>query len=215
MKKLICVVLMLVMILCFTPLTMAQNQIGFGGLWVAGAHSDSGDYAMENEGKDGWGIFAHYDNDADWTLIMKKNWEIGVDPGMSYHYIQWTKNHNKEEERCEFEKYREYDNVECQGYGCSTARWQENENVNSQIIAATLKPYLQIKDDFRLFTVGGAGMEIADDGEDNFAVYGGVGAQYFFTKNLGLSVQYHEIYSNPTDDYRRWNLVVGAVEYRW
>lgn len=213
MKKVVLFLMVVLMVLCWSPV-MAQDQLGVGGLWIAGAHSDSGDYAMENEGSDGWGLFAHYDIEG-WTLVMKKNWEIGIDPGMSYHYLRWTKSHNKEEERCSPRFYHQDSGPSEDYWGCSTAHWQENEKVNSQIIAATLKPYLEIKDDFRLFAVSGAGMEVADDGEDNFAVYGGFGAQYFFSKNLGLSVQYHEIYSNPTNDYRRWNTVIGAVEYRF
>ena len=212
MKKLICFVLVLVMVGWFAGPVMAQQQMGLGGIWIEGAHSDNGDFAMENDGPNGWGINAFYDAEG-WKKKVSDGHALGIAPGLDYKYLRWTKTNNAYREVCE-PRFYEYDNLEyCPN--CENEKYKKStEKVNSQILSGTLKPYWEYKD-FRLFGIGGVGIEVENSDDADLALTAGIGAQYFFTKNLGLSVSAQEVYSNPTDDYKRWDLVVGNLLYRW
>ena len=217
MKKLLCFVLVMVMVGWFASPVMAQQQIGLGGAWIQGAHSDNGEFAMENDGSDGWGINAFYDAEG-WKKKVSEGHSFGITPGLDYKYLRWTKTNNAYREVCEDFKWNEDpypqgDREWCPR--CENEKYKKStEKVNSQILSGTLKPFWEYKD-FRLFGIGGVGIEVENSDDADLALTAGIGAQYFFTKNLGLSVSAQEVYSNPTDDYKRWDLVVGNLVYRW
>jgi hypothetical protein len=173
------------------------DELGIGGVLVDG-HSDTGSYGMNNEGAQSWGIMSHFDKDKGWKKQISTNSAVGIDPGLAYMYFRWTKNHNltRTKER-HIQKYT------------------REENVNSHIVAITLKPYLEIYKDFRLFTVGGMGWEFADDDGDDMTVMGGVGMQYMFTKNFGTSLSQYVVYTDPTGNYRRFDATVLSIDFRF
>jgi len=211
MKRLICLVLVLLVVGWIAPV-MAADQIGLGGIWIKGAHSDSGKFAMENEGDNGWGINAFYDKDMGWIKKVSEDHAFGLDPGMDYKYLRWTKSYNKERTL----QYRGVICKACQDYPVTTIKeqYRENEKVNSQILSGTVKPFWQYKD-FRLFGIGGVGIEVEESDNANLAVTYGAGLQYYLSKHLGLTVSAQEVYSNPTGNFKRWDLVVANVLYRF
>jgi hypothetical protein len=66
-----------------------------------------------------------------------------------------------------------------------------------------------------MFGVGGAGYEFADDENNAPAVLAGAGIQYMFTKDFGTSLGHYRIWSDPTDDYRRFDATVLSVDLRF
>jgi len=213
MKKLICLMLVMVLIGWVSPV-MAKDQLGVGGVWIEGAHSDDGKFAMENDGPNGWGINAFYDADLGWVKKVSTNHSFGIDPGIDYIYLRWTKTNNAYREVCESIEYDYYRGDElCQGR-CENEKYKKStEKVNSQILSGTLKPYWEYKD-FRLFGIGGVGIEIENSDDADLAVTGGLGIQYYFTENIGLTVSAQEVFSNPTGKYERWDLVVSNLVWR-
>lgn len=206
MKK----VVLLVMVLCFAPLALA-DEIGVGGIWITGAHSQTNDDSMDN---DSWGIDAHYDKDMDWEKQVSPNHVLGIVPGMNYKYLRWTKNHNKK--RMKYSP-TDWDCVrECPGVPvtATSENYTESEKINTQILAFTLKPFWEIHN-WRLFAVGGAGIEVSDSDDGEFAVLFGGGIQYMFTERFGTSLAWNEIYSNPTGEYRRWETAVLSLDFRF
>lgn len=207
--------LAIVLIFCFAPVAIA-DQMGAGGIFIKGAHSDDGSFAMENEGSNGWGLAAHYDMDKGWKKILTKNQAIGIEPGIDYKYLKWTKNHNRT--RLKYSKYRDF--KECDG-DCesplfvSKEQYRENEKIDSQVVSVTLKPYWEIYQDFRFVGITGIGWEFADGCDDGVAVTLGGAMQYYFTKDLGTSLSMEQVYSDPTNEYKRWELVTLRLLYRF
>jgi hypothetical protein len=183
------------------------DELGVGGAYVTG-HSRDSNYAVNN---DGWGIAAHYDKDMGWQKRFSENNAIGIDPGMAYFYLRWQK--DTETKETKYEKYdREWYFHEI---FATTTKTSKRENINSHILAATLKPYWELYKNFRMFGVGGAGYEFADDENNAPAVLAGAGIQYMFTKDFGTSLGHYRIWSDPTDDYRRFDATVLSVDLRF
>jgi len=150
-----------------------------------------------------------------WVKKVSESFAFGLDPGMDYKYLRWTKSHNKEREICKYYEWNpEPTNCVGNGRGCKTKQYRENEKVSSQILSGTIKPFLEYKD-FRFFGIGGIGIEVEDTEDANLAVTGGLGLQYYFSKNLGLTMSAQEVYSNPTGKYERWDLYLANVLYRF
>ena len=213
MKK-VCWLVVLLVVLGWSPVMAGDQQIGLGGIWIEGAHSDNGDFAMENDGPNGWGINAFYDGEG-WKKKVSANHSFGFAPGIDYKYLRWTKTNNAYREVCEPIYWETSDVVDCRQGKCENEKYKKStEKVNSQILSGTLKPFWEYKD-FRLFGIGGIGIEVENSDDADLAITAGLGAQYFFTKNFGLTVSAQEVYSNPTDDYKRWNLVMANALYRW
>ena len=174
----------LALLLCFVFVTpAAADEFGFGGAYIDG-HSDSGDYGMNNEGSQSWGLALHYDKDKEWFKEFG-NSKIGIDPGMVYIFARWTKNNNKERTVKEEWDYCKGDECEPRYYPTDFQEWPtrttteyytESESINSHILGMYLKPYLEIHKKVRLFGLAGPGLEVADDGT-NFAVGLGGGIQ--------------------------------------
>ncbi len=188
------------------------DEYGAGGLYVTG-HSKDSSYSVEN---DGFGGMLHFDKDMDWRKDFSENNAVGIDPGMAYFFLRWDKDVNKEE--TEYRSYRLETNGDC-GKDCfdfsETKKWSEEETINSHILALTLKPYWELYKDLRFFTVGGVGYEFADDENDAPVVLAGAGIQYMFTKDFGTSLGHYKIWSDPTDDYRRFDTTVLSVDFRF
>ena len=212
-KRLVALALGIFMIV--TP--VMADEFGTGGLYVTG-HSEDSSYSVEN---DGFGGMLHFDADMDWRKDFSENNAVGIDPGMAYFYLRWDKDVNKE-------KTEKYQIEKCRGDDCypiydtsdeftwtTTKKWSEEETINSHILALTLKPYWELYQDLRFFTVGGVGYEFADDENDAPVVLGGVGIQYMFTEDFGTSLSHYKIYSDPTDDYRRFDTTVLSIDVRF
>ena len=195
---------------------VSADEFGFGGSYVDG-HSDTGDYGINNEGSQSFGGVLHYEKDKDWQKTFGKN-EIGVDPGMAYIYLRWTKNHNKERTKWRYEKYDECD--ECLYVqsdrpiqaSFTTEEYQVSETVNSHILGMYLKPYIEFNKKVRLFALAGPGLEFADDGT-NFAAIVGGGIQYRFSKRLAASLTQYEVFSDPTSEYRRFDVTAISIDF--
>jgi hypothetical protein len=191
------------------------DQIGLGGIHILRAHSDNGDFAMENEGNHGWGLAAHYDADKGWKKLLSKNHAVGIEPGLDYKYLRWTKSYNKE--RTLWDSYKhEFDECDgpCRDYK-TTEKYRENVKIDSQIVSITLKPYWEIYQDFRVVGITGVGWEFADGCDDGVAATVGGAMQYYFTKDFGTSLSMEQVYSNPTGEYKRWELLTLRLLYRW
>jgi hypothetical protein len=214
MPKRICIVIIALLCLSFATPTLA-DEFGIGSGWFNG-HSDTGDYAMMNEGGNPWGFVLHYDYDAEWLRKFDKV-TFGIDPGMMYTYVHWTKNHNKTREVCEdkwcYEEPRYECDFEpiCQYEECTEEEYRDNESINSHILGAYLKPYVDFYGKVRLFTLFGPGLEIADDYIQEAVVMGG-GIQYRWTKSIATSLTQYEIFSSPFDDYRRFDATVFSID---
>jgi len=217
MKKV--VVALLVSLFLLSGVPAFANELGFGGLWLEGAHSDDSSYAMENEGGNGYGIAAHFDKDMGWKKQLSENNALGIDPGMAYRYIRWHKN-TKESNTLLYRKgtTKTVACLSCDDYTTVyvPSSSTKTEHVNSHFGFVTLKPYWEIYKDFRLFGAVGLGYEFADDDDgDNMATLTEVGMSYMFTSDLGLSASYGSIFSDPRGDFRRFDTVVGEIVWRF
>ena len=199
------------------------DEFGAGGLYVTG-HSEDKTYSVEN---DGYGGMLHFDKDMDWTKTFSENSAVGIDPGMAYFFLRWDKDVEKSEtvknrfEGCPNIRGCEtvltdvpVDNPGWKEF-TTTKKWSEEETVNSHILAATLKPYWELYKKFRVFGVAGAGYEFADDENNAPVVLAGVGMQYMFTDSFGTSLGHYKIWSDPTDDYRRFDTTVLSLDWRF
>ncbi len=207
MKKVMLLLVCLILLIGWSP--VMADQIGAGGIYIFGAHSDTGDFAMENEGKNGWGLTAHYDMDKGWKKQLSKNHALGIEPGIDYKYLKWTKSNNKERTTWRYDKYR--DEVP----RLITEQYRESEKISSQIVSVTLKPYWEIYKDFRVVGITGVGWELADGCDDDVAITLGGSMQYYFSEQVGTSLSIEEVYSNPTGEYKRWELVTLRLLYRF
>jgi hypothetical protein len=213
LKKLSVGILALLVCLCFT-LPVSADEFGFGGAYVDG-HSDDGRYGMNNQGSQSYGGVLHYEKDKDWQKTFGKN-KIGIDPGMVYMYLRWTKNHNKEKTEWRYEKYDEC--REClqadrpiQAWS-TTTQYTEEETINSHVLGMYFKPYVEFSKKVRLFTLAGPALEFADD-STNFAVVLGGGIQYRFSKRFATSLTQYEVFSDPTGQYRRFDATVLSIDF--
>jgi hypothetical protein len=218
-KKIVALALGIFMMV--TP--VMADEFGAGGAYVTG-HSQDSNYSVEN---DGFGSMLHYDKDMGWQKRFSENNAVGIDPGMAYFFLRWDKDIDKEEKTKKF-SLDDYCRDNPQPYLCGgttrdlpvwkkpkTKKWSEEETINSHILALTLKPYWELYKDLRFFTVGGVGYEFTDDDNDAPVVLAGVGIQYMFTKDFGTSLGHYKIYSNPTDNYRRFDTTVLSVDFRF
>lgn len=214
-KKLFVGILALLVCLCFA-LPVSADEFGVGPAWVDG-HSDDGKYGMNNEGPQSFGGVLHFERDKGWMKTFGNN-KIGVDPGMVGMFFRWTKTENREKTTCkgyECEEPRyDYETTTQDRYEtCTTKEYGRNESVNSYILGAYLKPYLEImKGKVRVFGLGGPGLEFADDGTHFAAVVGG-GVQYRFSKRFAASLTQYEVFSDPTGEYRRFDATVLSFDY--
>jgi hypothetical protein len=215
LKKLSVGILALLVCLCFT-LPVSADEFGFGGAFVDG-HSDDGRYGMNNEGAQSFGGVLHYEKDKDWQKTFGNN-KIGVDPGMVYMFLRWTKTHNLEKTTCkgyECEK-PQYDYPEVNSYKryetCTTEKYDKNRSINSHILGMYLKPYWEIHKKVRLFGLAGPGLEFADDSTNFVAVVGG-GIQYRFSERFATSLTQYEVFSDPTSQYRRFDATVLSIDF--
>jgi hypothetical protein len=203
--------------LLIVPALCHADELGFGSGWFNG-HSDDGSYSMMNDGDWTYGFVLHYEKD--WLETDNKKFTFGMDPGMMYTWVRWTKGHNKEREICEEGDC--WDRVltsceiyyPCQEEECHTEKYKDNETINSHILAGYLKPYLEIHKRVRLFGLAGAGVEIADDQSNPAIVYGG-GLQIHLTDHLSTSATVYEIFADPTGEYRRYDATILSLDYRW
>ena len=220
MLKKLFVSLVLCLSLIATP--VIADELGLGGGYVTG-HSSDNDYAINN---DGWAIGAHFDKDMGWQKRFSENNAVGIDPGMAYFFLRWEKDVEKTKtKKWEYEKYDEC--LNCRDwlapvdipdpvYITTTEKYSETEWTNSHILAATLKPYWEIFKDFRLFGVGGAGYEFADDENNAFAVLTGGGLQFMVTESIGTSLSYNAIWSDPAgNDTRRFDVTMFSIDFRF
>lgn len=192
------------------------DEFGAGGLYVTG-HSEDKTYSVEN---DGYGGMLHFDKDMDWTKTFSENNTVGIDPGMAYFFLRWDKDVEKSETKWEYEKGDiclpdHICTARPQRAWLTTKKWSEEETVNSHILAATMKPYWELYKKFRVFGVAGAGYEFADDENNAPVVLAGVGMQYMFTDSFGTSLGHYKIWSDPTDDYRRFDSTVLSIDFRF
>jgi len=227
MFKKLFVSLVLCLSLIATP--VIADELGVGGAYVTG-HSSDNDYAVNN---DGWGIGAHFDKDMGWQKRFSSNNAVGIDPGMAYFFLRWEKD---VEETKTHKGYRDWDRcgedkicpppppIHYGDIGDEFPIWNpeyttktsKTEWVNSHILAATLKPYWEIYKDWRLFGVGGAGYEFAEDENNAFAALTGVGLQFMVTESIGTSLSYNAIWSNPTgNDTRRFDVTMFSIDFRF
>jgi hypothetical protein len=181
-------------VLLFSTPVMA-DKVSLGGTYVSTAHSDSTEYCMNNEGDTSWGAMLSYHKDMGWKTNLTDNNIVGIDPGLSYNYINWNKTYNKWDD--EGRKYRD-----------------KTESVNSHIVAAVLRPYWKMYNKFSVFVEGAYGLELSDDGNDNAAYYGG-GLEYKFNDSFGVSVATYTIYSNPNASYKRWETVTTSFVWEF
>ena len=178
--------------ICLSLSTFAiADEIGVGPAYVDG-HSDNGQYGMNNEGTQSFGGVLHYEKDKDWAKILGNN-KIGIDPGISYMYFRWTKNHADSD---------------------TSRRYAFSETIDSHILGVYFKPYWEIHKKVRLFALAGPGLEFADDGT-NFAVTVGAGLQMHWTDHVSTSLTQYEVFSDPTKEYRRFDAVVLSLDFRW
>lgn len=189
------------------------DEFGFGGALVDG-HSYSGNYGVNNQGSQSWGLLLHYDKDKEWFKQLSTNSVIGLDPGMMYMYARWTKNHNKSETTCSpiyWDEYRD----ECRPIqkSCTTKERAgfKNETVNSHILGVYAKPYLELYKKVRFFGIGGVGLELEGGDDTNPALIVGGGIQYRFTKSLALSATQYEIIT----DEKRLDASVISLDFIW
>ncbi len=216
MWKKVFVALMLSLSLIATP--VMADEFGAGGLYVTG-HSQSNGYSVEN---DGFGGMLHFDLDMDWQKRFSENSAVGIDPGMAYFFLRWDKDVNKEStpqdnnwDGCYTRPCPKTTVDEIQVYKPKTKKWSEEETINSHILALTLKPYWELYKDLRFFTVGGVGYEFADDENNAPVVLAGAGIQYMFTKAFGTSLGHYKIWSDPTDNHRRFDTTVLSLDWRF
>ena len=207
MKKLV-IALVMALFLLTGMAVHAEDEFGMGYIWVHSAHSDSDQFSMGNNNSDGWGISMHFDKDFGWKSELSKNNIIGLNPGIEADYIRWTKTKNGWQEKCKAYRYEKTETLgvgnNC--WGCENEKYERSSNhVDSFFAFATLKPYWQIYNDFKLFGKGGAGYELSDGSKDDFAVTFGGGLQYQWTPGFVLSAEWSEIYTNPGGDYKRWD----------
>lgn len=207
LKKLVALVLGLVLVSGVPAL--AADQFTLGGVWVQGAHSDDGKYSMNNGGSDlSWGVMLSYDKDLKWKKQVNNNNALGIDPGLTYLYLRWDKGNNAYREVCS-PRYFTSGDCEVAWNDCENEKYKKStESVDSHFGFVTLKPYWEIHKDFRLFAHMGIGYEVSNGSKNEDAVMGGAGMQYMWNKNLGTSLAWYEVYSNPTGAYKRWDAVV-------
>ena len=214
LKKLSVGILALLVCLCFA-LPVSADEFGFGGALVDG-HSDDNSYGINNEGSQSYGGVLHYEKDKDWQKTFGNN-KIGIDPGMAYMWLRWTKNENKERTKWEYEKYDECD--ECL-YAqndrpfrawSTTEQYTEDRTINSHILGMYLKPYLELHKKVRLFALAGPGLEFADD-STNFAAIAGCGLQIRWSDHIATSLTQYEVFSDPTSEYRRFDVTAISLD---
>jgi len=207
LKKLVALVLGLVLVSGIPAL--AADQLTLGGAWVQGAHSEDGKYSMNNSDSDlSWGVMLSYDKDLKWKKQVSNNNALGIDPGLTYLYLRWNKGNNAYREVCS-PRYSKDGDCEVAWNGCENEKYKKSsESVNSHFGFVTLKPYWEIYKDFRFYAHMGVGYEISDGSKNEDAVMGGAGMQYMWNKNLGTSLAWYEVFSNPTGAYKRWDAVV-------
>jgi hypothetical protein len=195
------VALALGIFLVTTP--VIADEFGLGGGYVTG-HSEDKSYSVEN---DGYGGMLHFDKDMDWRKDFSENNAVGIDPGMAYFYLRWDKDVDKEETKTG-------ELTDCRNCRKHTTITVE-ETINSHILAATMKPYWELYKKFRMFGVAGAGYEFADDENNAPVVLAGVGMQYMFTDSFGTSLGHYKIWSDPTNNYRRFDTTVLSLDFRF
>jgi len=218
MRKVLLILLAVSLCFVFVTPTLA-DEFGFGGAYIDG-HSDTGKYGMNNEGSQSWGGALHYDRDKDWRKTFGNN-AIGIDPGMVYIYARWTKNNNEKRTIKEEFDYCRGDECEPQYYTTDSQEWPtrtrteeytDSEHVNSHILGMYLKPYLEVHKKVRLFGLAGPGLEIADDGTNPAAIFGG-GIQYRFNKRFATSLTQYEVFADPFSEYRRFDVTVLSIDF--
>ncbi len=222
LNGMLAIIALLAMFLAVPALTFG-DEIGAGPAYVDG-HSDDGSYGMNNEGAQSFGGVLHYEKDKNWAKTLGKN-KIGIDPGMVYMYLRWTKNENKKRTHTK-EIPPEY----CYNGGCeidppslnalngvvpqyetTIENYTKERTINSHILGMYFKPYWEIRNKVRLFALAGPGLEFADD-STNFAAVVGAGLQVRWTDRIATSLTQYEVFSDPTNEYRRFDATVLSLD---
>lgn len=195
------------------------DQAGLGGAWVDG-HSDSGDYGVNNHGKQSWGLHFNYDKDLGWKHMFGEHAAVGIDPSMQLFYLHWTKqiNRTREESDCKFEPVDyDYQNpiTTCRYGECGTHTVEGRKfiSVDSLIAAVGPKAYFAFGR-FQLYSLAAFGYALQDGSQDDLALIGQIGGSVQFTKHFGMSIDHSEIFVNPNGNYDRFDVTsINAIVF--
>lgn len=196
-NALLAIIAFLIMFLVVPALTYA-DQFGIGGALVDGHSEDNGDYGINNEGPQSWGIIGHFDKDMKWKHQISKLNAVGIELSLGLQYLHWTKNDHQKSEVCD-------------GYTCWPKETTRNSSTDTFIMSVGPKIYWEIGK-LRTFVSAQPGYARQDGAHDDLAAVFNGGIQYQITRHLGASLSQWETFVSPMGKYDRFDATVLAIE---